>query len=80
MKMKKEFIGTMKNGTEEEKKEQWKKFGEKLAEFGEHAKEWQPEYGQDWRRARRGKDFGPDGEGNSWNSQRAKIISTPCFL
>jgi len=66
----------MKEGTEEQKQDQWKKFGEKMSEFGEHAKDWKPEFGQNWGGCG-GKNWGADAEGNSWNFLRAKLISKP---
>lgn len=68
-------MNTMKTGSEEDKKKQWEKFGEKMAAFGEHAKDWKPEYGQKWGGC--GKNWGTDGEGNSWNTLRAKLLKYP---
>jgi len=68
----------MKEGTEEQKKAKWEEFGKKMSAFGEHASSWKPEYGENW-----GKDWGKDkkwgcdNEGNSWNSQRAKVVKKP---
>jgi len=74
MQMKQDWMKTMKEGTEEQKAEQWKMFGEKMSKFGQHAQDWKPEYGQDWCK---GKNWGADSEGNSWNSQRAKVVTKP---
>jgi len=84
--MKQEFMTTMKEGTEEQKQEQWAKFGEKMTAFGEHAKEWKPEAGETWGGCG-DKNWGADGECNpwkfkdnmisKWNSSRAKLISKP---
>lgn len=65
MKMKEGFMSTMNNGTEDEKKQQWQKMCETMSKFGEHAKEYKPEFGQNWGGC--GKNWGTDGEGNSWN-------------
>jgi len=78
MKMKEEWCKTMKEGTDEQKAEQWKKFGEKMNEFGDHMKNFTPEAGQAWDAGCNfGKNFGADGEGNSWKLLRAKIVSKP---
>ena len=65
-KMKKLFMHTMRNGTEEEKKAQWEMFGAKMIAFGEHANVWKSEFGEDWgvEKAKRPK-----------NANRAKLIS-----
>jgi len=68
----------MREGSEEQKKAKWEEFGKKMSAFGEHASSWKPEYGENW-----GKDWGKDkkwgcdNEGNSWNSQRAKVVTKP---
>ena len=57
-----------------------------MSQFGEHAKDFKPENGQDWGMGGMGgkggcgnwgKNWGADGEGNSWNSLRAKIVKKP---
>ena len=45
-----------------------------MSEFGEHASEWKPEYGENWKKSGIRKDRGVDGEDNAWNSERAKVI------
>ena len=72
--MKEEFYSVMKNGTEEQKKAKWEEFGKKMSEFGEHASEWKPEYGENWKKNGRRVDRGADNEGNAWNSERAKVV------
>jgi len=63
MQMKHDWCKTMKDGTEEEKQEQWKKFGEKMSQFGEHAKEFKPDFegeceGKPWGKMWGGGKFG----------------------
>lgn len=86
MQMKNDWCKTMQEGTEEEKQAQWKKFGEKMSQFGEHAKDFQPDFdaencknwgGKMWGKGGCGKNWGADGEGNSWKTQRAKLITKP---
>jgi len=72
--MKTEMMHAMASGSEEEKKQAWQKFGDTMAKFGEHAKDWKPEAGTE------GQGFMPwcgNGDGHSWNSLRAKIVSKP---
>ena len=44
--MKNNFCNTMKNGTEEEKKQQFEKIGEMMKQFGEHMEQNAGEMGQ----------------------------------
>lgn len=69
--MKQDFCGAMAAGTEEEKAEQWKKFGEAMQAFGEHAKDFNPGECKDWG------NWGAGNEGNSWNTLRAKLQKKP---
>ena len=46
--MKKEWHQTMKQGTEEQKAEQWQKFGDKMIELGSNMKNFKPEADQAW--------------------------------
>jgi len=67
MQMKQDWCKTMQEGTEEQKQEQWTKFGEKMSQFGEHAKEYKPDFegeceGKPW-----GKMWGGKGGcGKNW--------------
>jgi len=78
----------MQEGTEEQKQEQWKKFGDKMSQFGDHAKDFKPDFngeceGKPWGKmwgggkGGCGKNWGADGEGNSWKVQRAKLVKKP---
>ena len=69
----------MREGSEEEKQAKWEEFGKKMTSFGEHASNWKPEYGENWgkRGLKKEKDFGCDGEGNSWVAERAKVVNKP---
>jgi hypothetical protein len=62
----------MRGGSDEQRQEQWKKMGDIMAKFSEHAKDFKPEDGQNWNRC-----FKDDGNGNSWNSLRAKVQRIP---
>lgn len=73
--MKKDFVNTMKDGTDEEKQAQWSKFGETMTAFGEHAKDWKPEFGQNFGKGCNWGKYG--GENNSWKSLRAVLIKKP---
>jgi len=73
-KMKNEFCEAMKAGDEEQKQAQWKKFGEAMSAFGEHAKDFKPDFeqqNQNWG------NWACNNDGNSWNSLRAKLQSKP---
>jgi len=86
--MKQDWCKTMQEGTEEQKQEEWKKFGEKMSQFGDHAKDFKPDFngeceGKPWGKmwgggkGGCGKNWGADGEGNSWKVQRAKLVKKP---
>jgi hypothetical protein len=67
--MKEEIGKAMREGTPETKQA---KISEIMAKFSEHIKEFKPEEGQNWNNC-----FKDDGNGNSWNSLRAKIQRIP---
>ena len=69
-KMKKEWCQAMKEGSDEQKAEQWKKFGEKMSELGDHMKNFTPEEGENW-------DAGCTVGGKDYRTDRAKIVSKP---
>jgi len=73
--MKNEFMSAMQSGSEDERKQAWSKFGDTMAKFSEHAKDWKPEMN-----ANDGQGFKPwcgNAGGENWNTLRAKIVSKP---
>lgn len=87
--MKQDFCQTMKHGTEEQKQEQFAKMGDMMKEFGEHMKDFKPEFpdnsnapfGQTWDKNMHAQytKAGADGEyvQHSWNAQRAVVQKKP---